>query len=269
MKNIKTIVSALAALFWGGAIISLYLNGTIGTVLDPKFHLITLIGALGMVLLGLFVLLTLNQASSCCHEHHHGHDEHEPHEHPEPNPLIVLLLMVFPLGAALASDTSMGFSTSVLARKGLYEDNIDLSAYTIPEFTREMLEESTATNENGQFQLPLRQIYFSAGDEGMMKVLAEVEVEIEAQVVPELKNNSEGKRLRLYSTLMTCCAADAIVLAFPVEFPFQAPTFSDRSWVKASGKIVYQGEGLDLHPVLLADDIKSIPAPLPTGFSGW
>lgn len=216
-----------------------------------------------MIVLGLFVLLTLRKKSDCGHDHcDHGHDHHDQ------NPFMVLLLMVVPLSAALATDTSAGFSLDVLERKGLY-DKIDRSAYEIPPFTREMLEESTPKNEEGRFQLPVSQIFFSAGDESMMEVFGEIEIETEGQIVPERDNNPNGNRLRIYRTLMTCCAADAMVLAFPLEFK-EAPTaFQERAWVRVGGTLRYEELEDGPSPVLHVEKMEAIPPPSLGGFTGW
>ncbi|MGJ8725795.1 MAG: TIGR03943 family putative permease subunit [Roseibacillus sp.] len=264
MKLLQNTLPALATLFWGGSIVWLYAAGRMGEFLVPKFHNITLFGGLGMIVLGLFVLLTLREKSDCGHDHcEHGHDHHDQ------NPFVVLLLMVIPLSASLATDTSAGYSLDVLARKGLYDNQVDTSAYAIPPFTKEMLEESTPQNEDGRFQLPLSQIFFSAGDESMMEVFGEIEIETEGQIVAERDNNEAGNRLRIYRTLMTCCAADAMVLAFPLEFENPPATFEERSWVRVGGTLRYETLEVGDSPVLHVEKMEAIPPPSQGGFTGW
>lgn len=257
---------ALASLFWGGAIVWLYATGRMSEFLVPRFHTITLVGGLGMIVLGLFVLLTAKEDSDCGHDH----CEHE-HDHHDQNPLVVALLMIVPLSAALAADTSNGFSLDLLERKGLFSsrDVLDNAAYQVPPFTREMLEESTPQNESGSFQLPVSQLFFSAGDEGMMKVFDGLAVETEGQVVMERDHNEAGLRLRLYRTLMTCCAADAMVIGFPVEFAQEPLIFEERSWVRVSGTFHYEMLADGAYPLLKVERIQAIPAPREAGFSGW
>lgn len=264
MKLLQETLPALATTFWGASIVWLYAAGRMGEFLAEKFHSITLFGGLGMVVLGLFVLLTLREKSDCGHDHcEHDHDHHDQ------NPFVVLLLMVLPLSAALATDTSAGYSLDILARKGLYDNQIDTSAYTLPPFTREMLEESTPKNKDGRFQLPVSQIFFSAGDESMMEVFGEVEIETEGQVVAERDNNETSNRLRIYRTLMTCCAADAIVLAFPLEFKGTLPVFEERSWVRVGGTLRYEKHSTGEQPVLHVKKIEAISPPSQGGFTGW
>ncbi|MBK1835617.1 TIGR03943 family putative permease subunit [Roseibacillus ishigakijimensis] len=263
MKSLSSILPALASLFWGGAIVYLYAAGRMGEFLVPKFHLITLFGGLGMIVLGLFVLLTLREKSDCGHDHcEHDHDHHDQ------NPWVVLFLMIAPLSAALATDTSAGYSLDVLERKGLFNNQVNAAAYQLPPFTREMLEQSTPRNDEGHYQLPVSQIFFSSGDESMREVFTGIPVETEGQVVRERERNEDGRRLRIYRTLMTCCAADAMVLGFPLEFT-APPSVEERGWIRVAGTLGYEETPDGPSPVLQVETVESIPAPRDAGFTGW
>jgi uncharacterized repeat protein (TIGR03943 family) len=218
-----------------------------------------------MIVIAIFVLLTSREKSNCGHDHccDHGHD------HQEQNPLVIALLMILPLGASLAADTSSGYSLDLLERKGLYDNNRDLSAYRVPDFTREMLEESTPQTPEGRYQLPVSQLFFSAGDESMMEVFSGLAIETEGQVVPEENANPDGNRLRLYRTMMTCCAADAMVLSFPIEFENSPPIFADRSWVRIGGIMRYEERDGEPFPMLEVETITAISPPRVTGFPSW
>lgn len=255
-KFFQLSIPALATLFWGVAIVYLYSIGRMGEFLVPRFHTITLVGGLGMIVVSLFVMLTTREDSDCGHDH----CDHE-HDHQDQNPLVIALLMILPLSAALSADTSSGFSLDLLERKGLYDNNQDLTAYQIPPFTREMLENSTPTNEEGRYQLPLSQLFFSAGDQSMMEVFEGVPIETEGQVVLERDAAPGSNRLRIYRTLMTCCAADAMVLSFPIEFASNPPVFEERSWVRIGGDLRYEERGGDLYPVMQVERIEAIPSP--------
>lgn len=217
-----------------------------------------------MIVVALFVMLTSREDSDCGHDHcDHGHD------HQEQNPLIIALLMILPLSAALAADTSNGFSLDLLERKGLFDNNRDLTAYQVVPFTREMLENSTPQNAEGRYQLPLSQLFFSAGDQSMMDVFKGIPIETEGQVVVERDEMPGGNRLRIYRTLMTCCAADAMVLSFPIQFETSFPIFEERSWVRIGGTLRYEEEEGDLYPVMDVEQITAIPPPSEGGQPGW
>ena len=102
-----------------------------------------------------------------------------------------------------------------------------------------------------------------------MEVFGEIEIETEGQIVPERDNNPNGNRLRIYRTLMTCCAADAMVLAFPLEFK-EAPTaFQERAWVRVGGTLRYEELEDGPSPVLHVEKMEAIPPPSLGGFTGW
>ena len=240
----------------------LYFSGRIGDILVPRFHTITLLSGVGMIVLGLFVLFTLKEKSDCGHDHcEHDHDHHDQ------NPFVVLLLMIIPLSAALKADTSLGYSTDLLAQKGLFDNQTDNSAYQVPLYTKQMLEESTPKNQDGLYQLPLSQIFFSAGDDSMMDVFSEVKIETEGQVVPELAGEGNENRLRLYRILMTCCAADAMVIAFPIEFEKRPPVFQERSWVRVGGTLRYEEQADGFSPILHVEKIEAVPPPVQGGYT--
>ncbi len=264
MKKLEMIIPALAALFWGSVIVFLYVTGRMGEFLVPKFHIVTMIGGLGMIVMGLFVLLTSKESADCGHDH----CDHE-HEHHEQSPWAVFLLMILPLSAAMATDTSQGYSMSILERKGLYNGRANASAYVIPPYTKEMLEESTPKNDQGHYQLPLSQLYFSALDDSMMEVFDRLPFETEGQLVEEKINNEDGTRLRLYRTLMTCCAADAMVLGFPLEFGKEPPLFEDRAWVRVGGTLSYETLPDGSSTVFNVENIEIISPPTAGGFGIW
>ncbi|MDP0492101.1 MAG: hypothetical protein Q7Q71_13715 [Verrucomicrobiota bacterium JB023] len=258
-KLLQTSVPALAAMFWGGATVWLYSSGRLADFLIPKFHLLAFLGGMGMLVLGLFVLLSGKEPEGCGHDHDHG-DDHDHHH--DQSPLTLILLMILPVGAALAADTSKGYSLDVLERKGLYNNRAALAnAYDIPKFTREMLEESTPQSADGRYQLPVGQIFFSAGDSGMMEVFDGLAVETEGQIIAERDNNSDGRRLRLYRTVMTCCAADALVLGFPLEFEDVAPRLEERSWVKIGGTLTYEETPDGPFPLFQVERVDPIESP--------
>ncbi|MEM9081393.1 MAG: TIGR03943 family protein [Verrucomicrobiota bacterium] len=257
-KLLQTLTPALVAIFWGLVPVYLFTSNQIGNFLVPKFHNYALFGGLGMIILGLFVALTSRQQSDCGHDHQDcDHD----HDHAEQSPLTILLLMALPVGAALTTDTSAGFSLDVLERKGLYDSKIDPSAYQIPPFTREMLENSTPRSQNGHFQLPVGQLFFSSGDSSMREVFTDLPVETEGQVVPERDNNENGDRLRIYRTVMTCCAADALVLGFPIIFNEIAPVIEERAWVRIEGTMAYEDSSDGPLPVFKVESFEIIPPP--------
>lgn len=89
------LLSVLLLVFWGGVMLYFYMSGRVASYLptDGLFRPLMLVGGIGMVVLGLFNLLTYAQdeGAGCSHDHHHhdhdhdhvgcGHDHGHQHEH--------------------------------------------------------------------------------------------------------------------------------------------------------------------------------------------
>jgi uncharacterized repeat protein (TIGR03943 family) len=214
-----------------------YAAQRIQAYLAPDFQTIALIGGLGMIVLGLFNILTAGEQTDCGHDHH----DHE-HEHSDQNPLISLGLMVLPVVLAL-NWTTDSFSASALARKGLNDNDRERAAALIsdlPPFTRESLDKYTPRTPEGHYKFDLTQLFWSAGDEELMGVFQDLPAEVTGQLIAEDPSlNPDGQRMRLFRVFMTCCAADAQVLGITVAFPDALPSFPAKSWVTLRGVVDY------------------------------
>ena len=128
-------------------------------------------------------------------------------------------------------------------------------------FTLEDLKAQVPMNKEGNFILEVPELYYTAGDLEVQKVLAGQPVETIAQVLPEKVNNADGKRLRIFRMLIQCCAADARPYSIPVQFTDKAPTIKDMTWVKMKGKMAYVKEGGQTVPMLEATSYEETTAP--------
>ncbi len=89
MNGVRTfthLISVALLLLWGGVMLYFYASGRIIHYLPPDgiFQPMVLIAGIGLVVLGLFNLLTLRNAEhDCCHDHGHGHghDDDDGHDH--------------------------------------------------------------------------------------------------------------------------------------------------------------------------------------------
>ncbi len=82
------LVSVFLLLLWGGIMLYFYASGRISHYLPPDgiFRAMVLWSSIGMVVLGLFNLVTMRaREAACCaddgHEHDHDHDHHHDHDH--------------------------------------------------------------------------------------------------------------------------------------------------------------------------------------------
>ncbi|MBL9115041.1 MAG: hypothetical protein JNJ83_08530 [Verrucomicrobiaceae bacterium] len=135
------------------------------------------------------------------------------------------------------------------------------SSQSFGEFTLEDLKQQVPMSKDGNFVLEVPELFYTAGDLEVQKVLAGQPIETIAQVMPEKVNNADGKRLRILRLLVQCCAADARPYSVPVEFDDKAPTFKDMTWVKVVGKMGYEKEGDQTIPLVKVSKIEETTAP--------
>jgi hypothetical protein len=128
-------------------------------------------------------------------------------------------------------------------------------------FTLEDLKQQVPMSSDGNFILEVPELFYTAGDLEVQKVLAGQTIETTAQVLPEQVNNEEGKRLRVFRMLVQCCAADARPFSVPVEFEEKAPEFMGMTWIKVVGKMDYRQESGQTVPVIMATKVEETTEP--------
>ena len=236
------IISSLATISWGGVPVYLYTRGLIGEYLSESFHVIALSGGLAMIVLGLFNLLHARRQVGCGHDHSHEHEHGHEHDHHEQNPVAAICLMIIPV-MLCTGFTKHEYSKEALRWKGLYKQRTLKSLYSTynTEFTRELLEKRTPKTSEGNFLLQLTELYWSAGDEKIMKIYDGLPAQLEGRLIEEEPTlNPDNTRKRLYRVVMTCCAADAQVLGVPLEFSTSLPALADKTWITARGKVAFE-----------------------------
>lgn len=128
-------------------------------------------------------------------------------------------------------------------------------------FTLKDLEAQVPKSKDGNFQLEVPEIYYTAGDKEVQSVITGQPIETTAQVIPEKVHNEKGTRVRIFRMLIQCCAADARPYSVPVEFGKEAPKFKEMSWVKIVGKMNYVKEGDQIVPIIEATSMTEAPEP--------
>lgn len=128
-------------------------------------------------------------------------------------------------------------------------------------FTLKDLEAQVPKSKEGNFQLEVPEIYYTAGDKEVQGVITGQSIETIAQVIPEKVNNEKGTRVRIFRMLIQCCAADARPYSVPVEFAKEAPKFKEMSWVKVVGKMNYVKEGEQIVPIIEATTMTEAAEP--------
>jgi len=152
-------------------------------------------------------------------------------------------------------------STAGLSKKGLYEAPSLTNVADIPPFTREDLEKRVPKNKHGEFELRMITTYYAAGDHEIQDIFDGLPIELEGRIAPEEVNNEEGNRLRIFRSIITCCAADLQVVGVSLEFPEGAIRPKKDDWVKAGGTLTFQTVNGTVLPLLKIREV--VPAEEP------
>ncbi len=262
-------IQALAILTWGGVMVYFYGSGRMNHYLVTDFRPIAFVGGLGLMVLGLFNLLTATQEVGCGHDH--GGEGKEPHDHDagEMHPLTALALMLVPIGLSVAW-TKDKYSAAALARKGLYEAPKSLItpflASSLPKITHAEIENTHRKTPDGFLQFNLMELFFATGDRELQPLIDGLTVETEGRWIDEKVRNPNGTRKRLYRLFITCCAADSQVIPIVLEFSKKPPEFPENEWVKISGTMRFPMEDGELHPVLIVANAVAAEPPYEESF---
>lgn len=268
MSRLHQSITGLAAIAWGVVPVWFYATDRIGHYLQGEFQTIALIGGLGMIVLGLFNVVTSGEEAGCGHQH--DGDDHE-HGHSGQNSVVTLALMVLPVIGSV-SWTQDQYSDAALRRKTRDLSSESIAAYleNLPPFTLEALERNTSKTPDGHYQLDLTQLFWSAGDAEFMNVFDGLPVEIEAQLMAEEEAfNPRGDRMRLFRLFMNCCAADAQVIGITAEFSGGLPNLPERAWVRIRGTVAYETIEGRASVLLKATSQKTIDPPFQDGPPGF
>jgi|TARA_B110000438_G_scaffold189912_2_gene181529 uncharacterized repeat protein (TIGR03943 family) len=287
MTALHTRLFGLLATSWGAILIYFYHSTRVKDYLAADFHHFILFGGIGMIILGVYSIINPqpkkdshpeindhDHDADCAHDHHadglahpHEHEhEHEDcesgdHHHEEGHgPLVTILLTIIPLTLAM-SHTRDKLSNQGLSKKGLYETPALTNAGDIPPFTREDLEKRVSKNQHGEFELRMITAYYAAGDREIQDIFDGLPVELEGRIAPEKINNEAGDRMRVFRSIITCCAADLQVVGVSLQFPERStrPKFED--WVKAGGILTFETVNGTVLPLLKVREVVQAEEP--------
>ncbi|MCP5543753.1 MAG: DUF1980 domain-containing protein [Akkermansiaceae bacterium] len=263
----RRILFSLAILGWGAVLLYFHSSGRITKYLAPDFRPIALSGGLGLAVLGLFNLFYCRVSTTCGHDHGDGGACHD-HEAPDLHPLAILLLMLLPVGLAVAW-TKDEYSASTLARKGLYETPASTPTFlagSLPALTREEIEKSHSKTPDGYYEFSLMELFYSTGDRDLQNAINGLKVETEGRWVDEKVRNPNGTRKRLYRLFITCCAADSRAVPIILEFGKTPPNQQENGWVKVAGTMTFPLEEGIIQPVLRVDRVLAAEPPYEESF---
>lgn len=262
---IQRAIFSIALLAWGAVLVYFYASGRIVAYLTPDFRTFALAGGLGLLVVGLFNLLTAGEGAACGHDH--GPDDTHDHESLDVHPAIALLILVVPLALGVAW-TKDAYSTEALSRKGLFDSPAEAGSSfmssMLPKLTREVIERQHPKNADGYHPFPLMELFFSSGDPEMRELVGGMPVVTEGRLV----NDPDGaaNQRRLYRLFITCCAADSRAIPIIVRFKGGAPDAGENAWMKLSGTMRYPDEGMGYVPVLEVERAEETPPPQEEAF---
>lgn len=272
MSALHTRLFGLLGSIWGLVLLYFYHSMRLKDYLAPDFHILVLIGGIGIIILGVFSIINPSSEEACGHNHSHDHDHHEhdhehhddcadcSHEHEGHGPGITYALTLLPLMGALYF-TQDRLSAIGIAKKGLYETPTLSAPKNAPPFTREDLEKRVPKNADGEFQLSLVTAYYVAGDREVESIFDGLPVEFEGRIMEEKVNNESGLRRRIYRSIISCCAADMSVVGIPLEFEAPSNDPPNDSWVKASGTLTFEDVNGDRVPLLKVKKVATAEEP--------
>ncbi|WP_035609731.1 TIGR03943 family protein [Haloferula sp. BvORR071] len=262
----QRLLSSVALTTWGGVLVYFYASGRIVKYLAADFHPLVLGGGLGLIVVGLFNLLTATQAASCGHDH--GPEDSHDHESLDLNPIAALAILLLPLGFSVMN-TKDAFSTGALAAKGLYdapsESRTPALEAMLPTLTREIIEKQHPKNSAGFHEFSLMELFFSNGDPEMRGLVEGMAVETEGRMVKDPEGGA--KQRRIYRLFITCCAADSQAIPIIVRFKDGVPEVKEGAWMKLSGTMRFPDEGEGPIPVLEVDHSEEGTAPPEESFT--
>lgn len=255
---------ALALISWGSVLVYFFYTGRIVKYLAPDFRLISLAGGLGLMVVGIFNLLTCRMAANCGHDH--GPEDTHDHESLDLHPLAAVAIMILPVWLCTGWTTD-GFSIAALTRKGLNDSPSEAGSLflsnLLPPLTKEIIEAQHPANSDGYRTFPLMELFFSSADPEMRDLVGGMKVVTEGRLVPD---PDKPEQFRLYRLFITCCAADSRPVPIIARFPNGAPEVEPNSWISLSGTITYPDEGKGHEPVLQVDFAKVTDAPMEESF---
>ncbi len=265
---VRRILFSLAVLSWAAALLYFHASGRIVAYLAPDFRPIALGGGLGLAVLGIFNLLTVNQKAGCGHDHGGGEEDPHDHESSDLHPLLAFVLMVVPLACSVAW-TKDEYSAAALGRKGLYDAPSQTASpfmsSTLEPLSLEDIEKSHRKTDDGFYQFNLMELYFATGDRELQSLIDGMKVETEGRWIDE-RDNPNGTRKRLFRLFITCCAADSRAIPIILEFGKTPPEFPEQGWVKAAGVMRFPMENGLLQPVLEVERALAAEPPFEESF---
>ena len=246
----KALIQIVLLVSLGVFLFSRYLNGSLSYYIHPRFNILTVLTAAGLVLMAIAYGRDRLLGGKGDHDHSHGHGHGHDHDHDHSHDLswfglsliaIPVILGFFveprPLGASALSNREVNVGTLSSARAP------DGSYYT------------TLATSGERNIMDWLYAFQNARDPGAFD--GEV-----AHVIGFVYRDErfDADTFMVSRFTVSCCVADAAPIGLIVRWP-QAPEWADDEWVEVTGRFETGRFGSTLMPILVADAVVKTDTP--------
>ena len=273
-------IETIALVVWGAVLTYYVASGKVTPFLTTTgiFREQALVGGLLLFVVAVFNFAMRNRFPGCGHDHGDGGHEHHHDEGTAMSKAISLAILTVPVVLAacfapadwtdefLRVQANSQVATNAPAASSALVNQVKEENKSTPAgFTLEDFKKYAPPTPEGHFRLSVSDLWSIAGDPDVRKVLAGQVVETTAQVVNDTMSKAGGNRLRVFELQMTCCAADARPVSFPIEFSGPVPEFREMGWYQVTGTIDFLDERGGKITVIKVTDMAPTTKPKPGG----
>jgi hypothetical protein len=279
-----TSLESLALAVWGGVLVYYVASGKVIPFLSSVgiFREQALIGGFALLILAAFNFLMRNRFPGCGHDHSSdgGHDHHHHDQGSWLSRLVTIFILVAPVGLSAAyapPDWTDEFkatqANSLMAANAPAAGNAAAAMVkkdganaggAASKFTLEDFKKYCPPNDQGQFPLSVSDLWSAAGDPDLRRVMTGQTAIVTSQVVAD-SFSKDGNTLRVFELQMTCCAADARPVSFPIEFDGPKPDYRESGWYKVTGTVSFKDEARGTITTLHVTDMTPTTKPRQNG----
>lgn len=244
-QTIKVVLLIALGIF----LLSRLLNGTLSFYIHPRFNVLTLLTAVG--LMGLGLAYAIQQRRQSAHEHDHDHEHEHEHVHSHDVSWAGLLLLAIPVLLGLLVEPRPLGASALQNREINIGRDVSLVSANAPEGS----EMSVIANAGERNILDWLYLFQRSSEPTAFNGE-------EAHVVGFVYQDERFTETQFMVSRFTvsCCVADAAPIGLIVEWPDTAVLTPD-SWVEVTGTIQARTFNGVQMPVLVADSVAPTETP--------
>ena len=131
----------------------------------------------------------------------------------------------------------------------------------VPSITLNDLRAQFPVNAQGSHAMEIPEILSSSEDKDVRALLAGRQVETVGEIIPKSDSEAALGRFRVARSQMQCCAAHARPCSITVALGATRPELKEGCWVRLTGVLTYEGDGVKFQPLVTLKEIVEITAP--------